>query len=147
MYIAPNDFVGPEARAGQLLNLDSYLSDNLDNISQAAIDQMKYDGVLYGVPESFKTVAMYYNKSLVPTPPTTMAELSDLVAGENKLAASAPGGGYFLYGFWNPFGGQIMDENGKCIADQGGVDTAMQYLLDLIPCKFCNLFYRVSILQ
>jgi len=40
--------------------------------------------------------------------------------------------GYHNFGFFTgAFGGTLMDETGKCIADQGGFAEAMQYLYEL----------------
>jgi arabinogalactan oligomer/maltooligosaccharide transport system substrate-binding protein len=77
-----------------------------------------------------QAVALYYNRSLVSAPPTTTNALLDLVKqGQGLDIPDSPA--YFAYGFWSAFGGQLMDENGRCIADQGGFDLAAQYLLDL----------------
>jgi hypothetical protein len=67
---------------------------------------------------------------MVPTPPTTTAGLLSLLqSGESITSPYA--GSYWFHGFWNAFGGQIMDEDGHCIANQGGVTPAMQYILSL----------------
>ena len=130
MFVGPNDSLGNEARAGQLLNLDSYLAGNLTNVTQTGIDGMKVGGSLYGVPEFAKIVALFYNKSKVSTPPTTTSELLSLLQDGKKLAVPN-GAAYYLYGFWHAFGGQLMDVNGYCTADQGGFVPALQYFRDL----------------
>ena len=91
MYVAPNDSLGDYARKGVILNIDAYLQGQLGNFSQVAIDGMKVDGSLYGIPESAKALALYYNKSLISTPPTTTAELlaSSKVERHSSLPASA----------------------------------------------------------
>jgi arabinogalactan oligomer/maltooligosaccharide transport system substrate-binding protein len=129
MFIAPNDDLGNMARAGLVDNLDSYLEGQLDNVSQVAIDGMKVDGVLYGVPESAKAVALYYNKSLVDTPPETTDELLQMVKDGAPMTFFI--GAYHFYGWPGAFGGELMDDDGKCIADQGGWVEAANYLLEL----------------
>jgi arabinogalactan oligomer/maltooligosaccharide transport system substrate-binding protein len=130
LLLAPNDNLGNEVRAGQVLNLDSYVtSGDLANFTTTAVDGMKVDDSLYGIPESSKAVALYYNKTMVTTPPTDTTELLSLVTGGKTPAVSY--GPYYLYGFWSAFGGQLMDANGTCTADAGGFDDAMQYFLDL----------------
>jgi arabinogalactan oligomer/maltooligosaccharide transport system substrate-binding protein len=127
-----SDWIGDLSRAGHILNLDSYLTGNLTNVTQPAIDGMKVDGQMYGVPKNAFVVAMYYNKSSLPTPPTTTAELLDVLQNDGKsIAGPGNAGSYFYYGFWSAFGGQLLDGTGRCIADQGGFQPAMQYLLDL----------------
>ncbi len=65
----------------------------------------------------------------MPTPPTTTDELLQLVKDGKKLVLNQ--NAYHNFGFWSAFGGQLVDDTGKCTADQGGFTEAMQYLLDL----------------
>jgi arabinogalactan oligomer/maltooligosaccharide transport system substrate-binding protein len=129
MFVAPNDDLGTWARGGLVAPLDDLLVGKLGNVSQVAIDGMKVDGVLYGVPESAKAVALYYNKDLVTTPPKTTDELMDMVKDGTQLSLFL--GAYHMFGFTGSFGGKLMDDTGKCIADQGGWAEATQYILDL----------------
>jgi len=129
MFVAPNDDLGNWARGGLVLALDDKLAGKLDAVSGPGVEGMKVDGKLYGVPESAKAVALYYNKDLVSTPPTTTDELSAAVEGGTSLNLFL--GAYHMYGFTGAFGGQLIDSGGKCIADQGGWAEAMQYILDL----------------
>jgi arabinogalactan oligomer/maltooligosaccharide transport system substrate-binding protein len=112
-----------------LLNIDSYLTGRLTKVRQVVIDGMKVSGVMYGVPESAKAVALYYNKALIPTPPATTAELLAMLQSDETLGAGW--GSYFLYGLFPAFGGHLMDAAGKCIADKAGYVPAMQYMLQL----------------
>lgn len=129
MFIVPNDNLGNHARAGLVRNLDSYLQGRLGQVYTTAIDGMKVDGHLYGVPESAKAVALYYNTSHITTPPTDTAGLLALVHSGKKIVLNQ--NAYHSFGFWRAFGGQLMDANGRCIADRGGFNPAMQYLLTL----------------
>ena len=129
MFVAPNDDLGNMSRAGLVENLDSYLAGKLDHVSQVAIDGMKVGGSLYGVPESAKAVALYYNKSLVDTPPGTTDELLQMVKDGTPMTFFI--GAYHMYGWPGAFGGKLMDADGKCIADQGGWVEAADYLLEL----------------
>ncbi len=91
---------------------------------------MSVEGRLYGIPESLKAVALYYNKELLPTPPTTTDELKALI--ESDTPASVSIGCYHHWGFYGAFGGQVFDENWKVIADQGtGMVDAYTYLQSL----------------
>jgi arabinogalactan oligomer/maltooligosaccharide transport system substrate-binding protein len=129
LFVAPNDWLGPEARSGVLRNLDPWLQGQLGSVSQSAIDGMQVGGHLYGVPESAKAVALYYNKSVITTPPTTTAELLSQVQNGKRLMVIQ--NAYHSFGLWEAFGGHLLDANNRCIADQGGFDQALQYLLDL----------------
>jgi len=129
MFVAPNDDLGTWARGGLVAPLDDLLAGKLENVSDVAVNGMKVDGVLYGVPESAKAVALYYNTDLVTAPPKTTDELMALVEGGTQLNLFL--GAYHMFGFTGAFGGKLMDDTGKCIADQGGWAEAMQYILDL----------------
>lgn len=130
LFIAPNDSLGDDARAGLVADITALAAGKLDGVNQLGIDGMTVDGVLYGIPESLKAVAMWYNTSLLPTPPATTDELKALMEGGTQVAISF--GCYHDFGFFGAFGGKIFDENWKVVADQGtGVVDAMTYLNDL----------------
>jgi arabinogalactan oligomer/maltooligosaccharide transport system substrate-binding protein len=132
MFIAPNDSLGQDAREESLMNLDEFLSGNpaLEGYEQVAIDGSKVDGSFYMVPESLKAVAMWYDKSKVATPPTTSDELLAAVKdGSVKIGINQ--GVYHQFGWSGAFGGTLMDDSGKCTADQGGFADAFGYLKEL----------------
>ncbi len=130
MFIAPNDSLGDDARAGLVADITALAAGKFDGVNQLGIDGMTVDGVLYGVPESLKAVALWYNKDLLPTPPATTDELKALMDGGTQVAISF--GCYHDFGFFGAFGGKIFDDSWKVIADQGtGVVDAMTYLNDL----------------
>jgi arabinogalactan oligomer / maltooligosaccharide transport system substrate-binding protein len=129
MYTAPNDDLGNWVRASLVAPVDDLVKGKLDGYSKAGIDGVTVDGKMYAVPGIIKAVALYYNKDTVKTPPATTDDLLALVKGGAKLELNE--NNYHNYGFFPAFGGQLTDDTGKCIADQGGYADAMQYLLDL----------------
>jgi arabinogalactan oligomer/maltooligosaccharide transport system substrate-binding protein len=132
LFIAPNDDLGKDARAGSIADITSLLDGNpaLANYSQVAIDGSKVDGKFYMVPESLKAVALWYDKTAVTTPPKTSQELLDGVkAGTIKLGINQ--GVYHQFGWTGAFGGKLMDDTGKCTADAGGFADAFAYLKSL----------------
>lgn len=132
LFIAPNDSLGQLARDGTILALDDYLADKLGNATELAVEGSKVEGVLYQVPESLKAVAMYYDTDAVSTPPATTDELMTAVTdGDLKLGLLGGTNIYHEFGWWGAFGGELMDETGRCTADQGGVADAYGYLNDL----------------
>ncbi len=129
MFVAPNDDLGNWARGELVLPLDMYLAGRLGKVSATGVEGMKVDGVIYGVPESAKAVALYYNTDLLPTPPTTTDELLAAVQGGAPMNFFI--GAYHMFGWSGSFGGQLLDSDNKCVADQKGWADAMQYLVDL----------------
>ncbi len=128
LLLAPNDSLGNQARKGLLMPLDDLLAGKLDNIGETAVNGMKVDGVLYGVPESYKAVALYYNKSTVDKVPTTTDELLQAVKDGKTLVINQ--NIYHNYGFLQAFGGKLFDADNKCAATTGGPEM-IKYLQDL----------------
>ncbi len=128
MFTAPNDSMGNEVRSGVIAPIDDLVKGKLDGYTQAGINGVTLDGKIYAVPGIAKAVGLYYNKSTITTPPATTDDLLSLVKSGKKLGLVGDGGApYFLWGFWSGFGGKIMDDTGKCVADQGGIADAYTY--------------------
>jgi arabinogalactan oligomer/maltooligosaccharide transport system substrate-binding protein len=129
MFTAPNDNLGNEVRAGVVAPVDAYVTGKLDGYTPSGINGVTVDGKMYAVPGIAKAVALYYNKSTVPTAPATTDELLQMVKDGKKIVINQ--NAYHNFGFWGAFGGKLMDDTGKCVADQGGYADALQYLVDL----------------
>ncbi|WP_322495421.1 extracellular solute-binding protein [Chloroflexus sp.] len=125
MFIAPNDSLGSQIRAGVLADLSEYQS-MLTDVAPTGVAGMSLNGKLYGIPESFKAVALYYNKSKITNPPATTDELLALVKEGKTLVLNQ--NAYHNFGWLQAFGGQLMDNNGKCIADLAGGPEWFAYL-------------------
>jgi maltose-binding protein MalE len=88
----------------------------------AALDNLRIDGQLYGLPTNFELVSLFVNTGLTggnPPPQTT----ADLLA--QAQAAPAQGVGlynslYHLYWGLPAYGGQLFDAAGAVVLDQGG---------------------------
>jgi len=130
MYVAPNDDLGNWVRGAFVEPLDDLVTEeDLAGVSDTGVAGMQVDGSLYGIPESAKAVALYYNKSLVETPATTADEL--LAQAEEGVPMTMFIGAYHMYGWSSVFGGELLDDSGTCVADQGGWVDALDYLLAL----------------
>jgi len=130
LFIAPNDNLFTQSDAGVLADLDAALAGKLEGVQQVAIDGSKVDGKFYMVPESLKAVALWYDKSQIATPPATSDELlAGVKDGSIKLGINQ--GVYHQFGWTGAFGGTLMDDSGKCVADQAGFSDAFAYLKSL----------------
>ena len=130
LFVAPNDSLGKEVRASLIQDLTGKLTaDQLAVYMPVAVQADTIDGKLWAVPESMKAVALFYNKSTVPTPPATTDDLLNLVKGGKKIVLNQSA--YHNFGFFGAFGSKVFDANGKCVADTDGGPDAMQYLVDL----------------
>lgn len=137
MFIAPNDSLGDDVRAGLIADITALAEGKLEGVNQLGIDGMSLDGKLYGIPETLKAVVFWYNTELLPTPPANTDELKALMEEGKYVAFSY--GCYHHYGYFDAFGGKIFDENWKVIADQGtGVTDAITYLNELYQISKTN---------
>ncbi len=136
LYIAPNDSLTKEARAGLLKDLSSLtamLTAAPYNISKTAIAADTVDGKLSAIPESMKAVALFYRTDMLPTPPASTADwLTAVKTTKLGLVYGANGGGaYYQWGLYGAFGGKILDDAGKCAATATtGVADSMKFLTD-----------------
>lgn len=132
MFIAPNDNLGTQVRSGTIMDITSLVEGKLGDYSELSQGGMMYDGKMYGIPESLKAVAFWYNKDLMPTPPATTDELKAMMEGGTPVAVSF--GCYHHWGFFGSFGGQIFDDQFNFVAtdaNQAKIAEAMSYLNDL----------------
>ncbi|HRJ57086.1 MAG TPA: extracellular solute-binding protein [Anaerolineales bacterium] len=132
MFIAPNDNLGGQARAGTIADITALVEGKLGDYSELSQGGMMYDGKMYGIPESMKAVVLWYNTDLMPTPPATTDDLKAMMEGGTPVAVSF--GCYHHWGFFGSFGGQIFDDQFGFVTgadNQAKVADAMSYLNDL----------------
>ncbi|MGE3797609.1 MAG: extracellular solute-binding protein, partial [Thermomicrobiales bacterium] len=117
LLIGPHDWVGDLAQSELIQSIDPYIdADLLTNYVPSTVDAMTFDGQTYGLPERFDAVALYYNTSLVPEPPTTTAEMDEIAAAVTAANPDVYGmahrsGFYHSAAFLFGFGAQLFDEN------------------------------------
>ena len=128
LLLHDNPFMFPEwAHSGLMLPLDDLLAGKLDGFSSTALTNLGVDGKLYGVPYISYSLALFYNKKLVSNPPKTMDELASLVRQGKKISLQQSA--YFMFSFFTAFSGEVVDRNGRCIADQNsGFVEGLEYL-------------------
>ncbi len=76
IIIGAHDWLGQLVDAGVVEPLD--LGDKAAGFEDVGLNAMSYGGTLYGMPYVSEAIALYYNKDLVPTPPTTWDELKTM---------------------------------------------------------------------
>lgn len=97
-----------------------------------------YKGSLYGLPLAFKSLALFYDPTLIPRPPETLDEMKEMA-----VKATDPASGrfglvyeasllYFNAPFIFGFGGEILDATGRPKVDDPKVASALSYLRDLV---------------
>ena len=140
----PHDWLGEFQAEGALATLPAdFFGSSKDQFLKVALDATNVQGQQVAAPVFIESVALIYNKKLVPTVPKTFDELvttaKSLTKGDQYgfvTNASAP---YFAYGFATSYGGYIFkrsadgkyDANDVGLANDGAV-KGFQYLNDLI---------------
>jgi maltose-binding protein MalE len=122
LVVAPTWWLSDFVDLGVVQPLDmSVDAATLDGFWPAAVDNLRWEGQLYGLPTDFELVSLYVNTALAPggAPATT----ADMLA--QAQAAPTQGAGlynslYHLYWGLPAYGGQLFDEGGAAVLDQGG---------------------------
>lgn len=112
-----------------LLRRDDYLA--------SSVEALQLDGVPYGYPLSLKCLALYYDKTRVPTPP---ADTDALVVEARRFASPADkrfgvaweaGDFYFHAPILAGFGGTLFDDDGRARFDTPQLARSLAFVLGL----------------
>ena len=143
-----HDRIGQMAAAGVIEPMDKYVTSKTD-LDKTAVQAMTYKGKLFGIPMFAESVALIYNKKLVPTAPTSWNAL--LSAAQNAQKSGALGfvmpldNAYLTYGFTSAYGGYVFRNTGGTLntkdiglGNAGAVKAAgfmndLRYKYNLIP--------------
>ncbi|PNY82610.1 maltose ABC transporter substrate-binding protein [Deinococcus koreensis] len=136
----PQDRLGQLAAAGVIEPMDKYVTSKTD-LDRTAVSAMTYQGKLFGLPMFAESVALIYNKKLVPTAPTTWAQFLSVAqknTGSGKFGYLADlSNAYMQYGIVSSFGGYVFKNTGGTVnvKDVGlanaGAEKASAFLNDL----------------
>lgn len=141
LFIYAQDRIGAWVDAGIVEPIEFWLDDaRVDRFSSEAVAAMGYKGSLWGLPVTVKSLALFYRKDLVTTPPRTTDELialgETLRKGGNRYAIAYSnvdlyGHAPWLYGY----GGRILDDNGKLAIASDDAADAMRFAKRLVDTK------------
>jgi len=116
LFIWAHDWIGKFAEGGLLKPIDQYITqDILDNLIEKAQQAIEYNGHYYGMPVAAETVALIYNKDLVPNPPQTFDEMLQTIQqyhnpDNDMYGFSTPVDPYFVSAWAHAFGGYYFDD-------------------------------------
>ncbi len=135
----PHDGLGLMVLQGLITPVE-YPAEVLDQFTQVAVDALYYDGKLWGLPYAYNSVALMYNKDLLPEVPATFEEL---IAISKEMRKNGQYGLLWditnVYFDWPVFGGKgayiFKFEEGFDVSDIGlaneGAVEALQILADM----------------
>jgi maltose-binding protein MalE len=133
-------WLAPLAEAGLLLNLTERVSaDSLQQFLPETVETMRYDGRLYGIPESLEVLALFHNLDYISDPPIDMEQLTLTVESDTRLAL--PVG--FFWGYWgmDPFGGFEFDSYSGRITEVEGLTNWLNRLQRRDPEAGIDLYF------
>lgn len=138
LFIFAHNMIGEWVDHGHLLEplSDRVSRDVLKRFIPSTVRALVYRQSLYGLPLAFKSVALFYDPDLVPSPPDTADKLSEVARALTKdgrygLVFEA-GLLYFDAAFIHGFGGKILDEAGNPRVSEKPVADALLWLQGLV---------------
>lgn len=127
LLFVPQSWLADLAAQGRLLDLTALVdAETLQRYRPIAVDGMRYQGGLYGLPATMELDALYYNQQLVSQPARTLDELRAQAQRGVPIALDSS----FRHGFWGiaAFGGQLFDQNLRLTLDQAGFAPWLAWL-------------------
>ncbi len=136
--------IGPLVRTEYIQELSEF---NVDTASflPASLTPLRLRKELYGLPFSLTLQVLCYHKEQVKTPPATFDELVAEAKDGRRVALLSN----FPFTFWGVsfYGGQLLDEKGKIILDQGGLAEWFEKLKEIKNIPFFTLHNNMEILE
>jgi arabinogalactan oligomer/maltooligosaccharide transport system substrate-binding protein len=120
LFIYPHDRLGDWAESHVIEPIEYFVDEALcDQYLRKTIDALTYGDSLYGLPLTYKSTALFYNKALVSRPPATTAEL--LALGRQLTDRKAGRYGlvyentrlYFHAAWLHGYGGEVFGPDGR----------------------------------
>ena len=112
LFIGPHEATGEWSRAGLIKPYPGQLQGLYPD---SAIDALRFDGQVWGVPLATKSLALFRNKALAATAPDTLEELLQAKA-EFPLVYEA--GNFYHHGaLLHAYGARALDDDGKALPD------------------------------
>ena len=146
-----NDQIGGMVAAGFLTPVNQLGNASFFNeYTPASMKDFQYGpaGLYWGLPENVNGLALYYNKALVPNPPTTtdqlisMAQAITKTDGTGKIttagivfnAAGGFGGGYWWWPFLTGFGGSVFNSSNpnQPLLNSSAAVSSVEFLNSLV---------------
>ncbi len=127
LLLVPHRWIPTLVAKEQLRDLSSMIdAETLQRYRPVAVDAMRYQGGLYGLPMSVNLDALYYNRNLVVEPARTLDEVQQQAAAGIPVALDYT----FRHAYWGipAFGGQLLDAQGQLALSPSSVTNWLQWL-------------------
>ncbi len=103
-------------------------------VSPAAADNLRIGDTLYGMPTNYETVALFYNKSIVPETslPKSLTELAEMAHIDPQYGIGIYANPFHITWGIPAFGASIFDSSGRStLADSPGTGQYLRLLAQL----------------
>ena len=151
LILAPNWWLSALAAAGVVAPLDDLVpAEQLNDYWPATVDNLRWQGSLYGLPVDYNLVTLYYNRGLLSANrlPKTTDDLLSLAKQDPHLGSGLYANLFHLYWGIPAYGGRLLDKNGRAILDQNnGAAKFLTWLaaFNQIPGSYVNQDYGMLI--
>lgn len=125
LLILSDDDVRPLVDANLLRPIQAEAA-NTEKFLPTALDSLRYQGNLYGLPLSLRPVALYYNPEKVSEPAQTLEGLLQQARAGQTVALNSQ----FVSSLWGltAFGGTLFNAEGQVVLNQGGYTNWLSWL-------------------
>ena len=135
LFLFSQERVAVWARAGLLAPLDADGAELAAGFPAASLEALRSAGHLYGLPLSLKCDALYYNRALISTPPSTSDELERearrlTLASEGRYGLAYEANDFFHHAAWlHGYGGGVFIEPGhRAQLDSSAAVSALEFV-------------------
>lgn len=139
LFIFAHDRIGDWAEADLIEPITIWAPEaTLKGYIESTVRALVYKKSLYGLPMTFKSVALFYNTALIPEPPSTEQELVKLALTQTDPKQKRYGLAYtnsslyFTAAFIHGFGGQTLDIDGSLHLTDPGTVQGMDFVRSLV---------------
>ncbi len=137
LFIFAHDRIGDWAK-NQILEPITFWVDGplLSRFFPKTVQMLAYGNALYGLPLAYKSLAVFYNTSLVKVPPRTTAEMISLAksltdASKGRFGLAYEATNFYHHAAWlHGFGGQVFSGGKVTLASDEGI-KALGFARDL----------------
>src|SRR2546430_2447232 len=128
VFIFAHERIGGWAEEGVVAPLDADVApEEWSAFLPETISPLEYRGHRYGLPLAFKTMALYYDKALVPVPPKSTDEMLAL----RQTIAYPTDDGFYFSAWYFGFGATLFDEKGRLLFDSPQGIAALGFVATL----------------
>lgn len=134
VFIRAHDPIGNWADNKIVADLSKDLSAaELQQYHPVTVEAVKYNGGMYAIPLAYKSVALFYNKDLVPNPPKTSGELLEYMKAntdeaQQKYALVYENTNLFFHSAWlNGYNGTLFDAEGNIRVNTQEIANSFDY--------------------